>query len=200
MAASTQQVASDIKRLSTALDQLNKASGGAYQQFTAFSNVMSELSGQRVRDVAGRFTDARRSIDEFARTLKVAQEAGKLNARQLEELIRITERLAKAEQLRFKGGGRFAGRDSTLGKEPAVNELVGTRAFMKDLPGGERALATVTNRLKSMKMELGDISDVSEDAARGTVRWTAQMKTVGGVTRRATVVTNKWGQELKSTQ
>jgi len=67
------------------------------------------------------------------------------------------------------------------------------------LPGGKVAIDNVEKSLKKMGLTLDDVSDIHEDGAQNITRWTASLEIEAGLTKRATITTNQYGQILKST-
>jgi TP901 family phage tail tape measure protein len=90
--------------------------------------------------------------------------------------------------------------ESALQLGRPFDELADNRLFVETLPGGQRALENVTKEFGKLNFSLGDIKSVQEDASRGIVRYNASVVDSNGVVRSATVVTDKWGGILRSTQ
>ena len=140
---------------------------------------------------------------------RIRQDA-KLTEEQYKKLVAVARRwrteLEKGQrQQAMQQIGTRRGDRTTKGTEPEEEQIGQRIAMSKEyygsvLPGGVRAVNNVEGALRKAGMSLGALNDVTVDSARGTVRWTASMQGMDGITRRAVVTTTKFGQVLKSTQ
>jgi len=204
MPANTGQLEQDIRRLRTAMEELNKATGGAAAQWLAFGSALDRLSKSGTN--IARLNLIKATFADFEKQLRMLGESAKLSEKQIQRLINTAARVAqtdvgKRKRLGFRGGGMGGFGEEIGGEEQAVGAYVETQKFMAALgPGGERQINTARLALKGMRFEMRDITDVTQDASRGLTRFTAQVGGGNIPIRRATVITNRWGQELKSTQ
>lgn len=122
----------------------------------------------------------------------------------LAEMKRIAEAQVTAKGV-DAGTGGFEGKVSTMPKTGAVEKSAGgfltdqRELYEKILPGGKRAIDNVEAALKKMEMTLDDVGTITEDGSRDIVRWTASLEHDVGITRRATITTDAFGNVLKST-
>ncbi len=115
------------------------------------------------------------------------------------------KRIATAQETTKGLDKGFEGKDSTFpaggGQEKSVGKLLSEQRELYEsiLPGGKRAIDAVETSLKKMGLSLDDVGDITEDNARDIVRWTASMEHGIGITRRAVITTDSYGNILKST-
>jgi len=206
MPANIPNIEQDIQRLVLALDHLTKQSVLSADTLKILTDALNRLQSTGIRG----FANIRGSFDQFVATLKlVGQEAG-FTKRQIDELMRSFTRVQETGRLGFgfaqtkaiRPGQRMTDVTLGLGDEVGIGELITKQRqyYSETLPGGARAIANVEQELEKMGLSLHEVSDVTEDSARGVVRWTASMQRQDGITQRAVVTTNRWGQVLRSTQ
>lgn len=80
------------------------------------------------------------------------------------------------------------------------DKLADNPLFVKSLPGGANAVKNITREFEKFNFSLENIKDVSIDGSRGITRYSASILDNFGKVRTATVVTDKWGNTLQSTQ
>jgi TP901 family phage tail tape measure protein len=204
-ALSPEQIANNIRSLSTALADLTAQSRLGADSVKILADALNRLQSSGIRQ----FSNIKGNFDQFLATLKLTgQEAG-LTKKQIDGLVQSVAKLRETGRLSFGqealGGAGRRGVNTTLGgggDEEAIGRTIAQQRqlYSQILPGGARAIEQVEKSLEGMGLSMNDVNDVTEDASRGTVRWTASIQTTEGVTKRAVVHTNRWGQELRSTQ
>ncbi len=207
MAPTTQQTVQQIQALVTVLTQLTSASSLAAADMKPLEDALKRLNAQsgilRFSNLAGTF-------QAFTDSLKLAGKQAGLSTAQLDQFLRTMKAVQATGRLGFGNTATgpqasLRGIPSTLGggqTEPQIGQLIAQQRdyYSTILPGGQRALESVDKALGKAGLTMNELSDVTEDSSRGIVRWTASIQTQDGLTKRAVVTTNRWGQELKSTQ
>lgn len=114
----------------------------------------------------------------------------------------IAEKQAKLRE-KLAGQGRTATQYSPLGggnTEPAPRTINDYSDFFKTLPFGERALESITERLKQFKIQGATVKSAMLDASSGIQTFKFQLESEDGVTRQATISTDRFGRVLDSNQ
>ncbi len=210
MAANTGQLEQDIRRLRTAMQELDKATGGAATQWNIFNAVLDRLTKSSTN--VARLNTIKATFQQFEKQLRMVGESAKFSEQQINRMINAASKLASTPvgqkgmmRLGFRGGaggrGEDIGQDRTVGSyltDPTSREY---QKFVGGLgEGGTRQINTARTALGKMEMGLKNITDVTQDTSRGITRFTAQVGGAGLPLRRATVTVNQLGQQLKSTQ
>lgn len=207
MATTTQQTVQQIQQLVQVLTQLTSSASLAASDMKPLEDALKRLNAQtgilRFSNIAGTFK-------AFTDSLKLAGKEAGLSTAQLDQFLRTMKAVQATGRLGFGNAptgpqASLRGIPSTLGgaqTEPQIGQLIAQQRdyYSTILPGGQRALEAVDKSLGKAGLSMFELSDVTEDSARGIVRWTASIQTQDGLTKRAVVTTNRWGQELKSTQ
>jgi TP901 family phage tail tape measure protein len=205
----TQQTIAQIQQLVQVLNQLTSASSMAAADIKPLEDALNRLT----RAGIGRFGNIAGSFKEFTTALRLAGKQAGLSRRELDQFLRTMRQVQATGRLGFgqaRTGPAVAQRGipSTLGlggqqgADPTIGQQIEQQRayFAQVLPGGARAIDTVEKSLGKAGLSMSELTDVTDDSARGIVRWTASIQGQDGITKRAVVTTNRWGQELKSTQ
>jgi len=86
------------------------------------------------------------------------------------------------------------------GAKIPIHELMEMDEFLEQIPGKGVAIDNVITKLDKMGVSHTKLAKVYVDAAAGTTRWTANLEVEGRVIGKATVITGKYGEVLRSTQ
>ncbi len=199
----------DLERLKTLLIQISTASNVSSQSILELTNRMEQIrlgNPQRIQ-----------KIREFVTGITDIGISARLTAQQLRDLNRVAREVAAFGRVGQGGGGVTGlGRLNNItglgaaggfqtkeigGREvPDFQKILGEPGVLGNIPGGARSLESVQTALKKYGTSLDKLTGVHIDQARGIVRWTAAVDGVPGAVNNATIVTNKWGGVLQSTQ
>ncbi len=209
MPSNAEQVKQDVQALTVALNALSDASGGAALGYKVFADVLQRLEPSIPAAGYSKINDELELMNRLIRGL--GANAG-VSQGQVVGMVKSLERLADAGRLKFGGGTKKNPLTDVTGgiqkPEPSpFADFVGAEGFEKSLLGGARALQTVNkalermnvDRVRDMRFEMGDLTNISEDGAQKITRWAFEIKKADQPIRRATIVTNGLGKELRST-
>ncbi|MHA1304675.1 MAG: phage tail tape measure protein, partial [Candidatus Heimdallarchaeaceae archaeon] len=97
-------------------------------------------------------------------------------------------------------------RETSLGRKLRPSELqvpgseLFSPAYIKNIQGGAYALKNVQAELEKVGFSMDDLTEVKSDLTRGITQFNAAVKDSSGHLRTASVVTDKHGNTVKSTQ
>ncbi|KKN38962.1 hypothetical protein LCGC14_0748060, partial [marine sediment metagenome] len=205
MPTNAKQVEQDVRALTNALKAFSDATGGAASGYSVFQDVLKRLEGAgflRTLNIAsGDLESMTRLVRSLGNQFGVSK--GKIDG-----MVASLEKLTDVQRLKFSAG------TSTLqnvtrqpGTQTAFGDAVTDPAFQRNILGGARALESVNKaldrmnvgRARELQFEMQSINNVTEDSARGITRWTAEVNKQGQVVRRATIITNRYGKEIRTT-
>ena len=205
MPTNAKQVEQDVRALTNALKAFSDATGGAAAQYSVFSDVLKRLEGagflRTLNIVSGDLEAMTRLVRNLGNTFGVSR--GKIDG-----MVASLEKLTDARRLSFKQGQTpLVNVTRGPGGQTAFGDAVTDESFQKNVLGGARAIESINNalnrmnvgRAKDLQFEMQDIKNVTEDSARGVTRWTVEVNKMGQVVRRATIVTNRYGKEIRTT-
>ncbi len=217
MPSSAKEIEQEVRALSQALQEFSEATGGAASVYTLFSDVLKRLNPKAA--IAG-YTQARGDIKGLNILVRNLGRSFGVSKVKIDAMIGSLRNLQRAGRLRFTGSlGGFNLEDITGGKadRSAIGQKIGSGVgnffiadpeFAKGVLGGARAVESVNQALKAMNVnvltkmqfEMSNIGSVTEDAGQKLTTWTATVENSDLPTRRATIVTDRWGREVKRTQ
>ncbi len=211
MPTNAKQVEQDVRALSNALIALADASGGAASGYQVFEDVLKRLSPAIPAAGYSKINDELALMQRLVRGIGAS--AG-VSQPQLAGMVKALEKLQDIGRLKFSQGDQKnalknvtgGGTKRTTDPSPFA-DFLGTPEFERGVLGGAKAINTVqkalerinVDRVRDMKFEMSDVTNVAEDGAQQVTRWSFGIEKANQPIRRATITTNRWGKELRTT-
>ena len=217
MPSSAKQIEQEVKSLTAALREFSEATGGAANLSEIFDQVLKRFS---IGGFMNKLVVAKTSLSDMNMVLRSLGKTFGISQAKVDNMTASLARLQKVGRIRFGQGGFNRLEDITGGdkKRSIIGGEIGVAgtggAFLADKDfadatlGGAKAIQSVNQALQrmnvgvmtKMRFEMSNIGSVTEDAGQKLTTWTATVENSELPTRRATIVTDRWGREVKRTQ